>query len=133
MNTVLFVNTTIGFSGLIFSNDSPRCIAVMLHTRMANFVMISRWQFIAPVWLLHKVFYVQVVFGYYFPDNVGGATIETNFNYKYSGTICVQYLRILLSSFGKENFKSLVNRNQIFAFFHIQSSAEMPVVSGVSI
>ena len=42
-------------------------------------------------------------------------------------TICVQYLSILLSSFGEEDFKCLVNRNQIFAFFHIQSSAKMPV------
>ena len=43
----------------------------------------------------------------------------------------MQYLRILFSSFGEEDFqrffKGLVNRNQIFAFFHIQSSAKMPV------
>ena len=26
-----------------------------------------------------------------------------------------------------EDFQSLVNRNQIFAFFHIQSSVKMPV------
>ena len=29
----------------------------------------------------------------------------------------MQYLKILLSSFGEEDFLSLVNRNQIFAFF----------------
>ena len=38
-------------------------------------------------------------------------------------TICVQYLRILLSCF-EEDFKGLINRNHIFAFFHIQSSAK---------
>ena len=29
--------------------------------------------------------------------------------------------------YGEEDFKGLVNRNQSFAFFHIQSSAKMPV------
>ena len=38
----------------------------------------------------------------------------------------MQYLRILLSILEKKIFKSLVNRNQIFAFFHFQSSAKMP-------
>ena len=41
-----------------------------------------------------------------FADNVGGATIYTNFNYTYPTSICVQYQRILLSSFG-EDFKGL--------------------------
>ena len=35
---------------------------------------------------------------YYFVNNVGGATNGTNFDN--SGTICVPYLRSLLSSFG---------------------------------
>ena len=39
----------------------------------------------------------------------------------------VIYLRILLSSFGEEDFKGLVNRNQIFSFYNFQSSAKMPV------
>ena len=52
-------------------------------------------------------------------DNVGGTTIRTNANNTYPSTICVQYLRILLSSFEKKIFKCLVDRNQIFAFFHI--------------
>ena len=29
---------------------------------------------------LHQIFYVQIVFGYYFANNVGGATIWTNFD-----------------------------------------------------
>ena len=32
-------------------------------------------------------------------DNVGGATIETNFNHTYSGFVCDQYLRNMFSSF----------------------------------
>ena len=35
-------------------------------------------------------------------DNVGGTTIWTNFDYTYPRTICVQYLRILLISFGED-------------------------------
>ena len=38
----------------------------------------------------------------------------------------LQYERILSSGFGEKMFKSLVHRNQIFAFFHFQSSAKMP-------
>ena len=52
-----------------------------------------------------KLTYVQIVFGYYFADNVGGATIRTKFNYTYPGTYCVQYLRILFSSLGEKIFK----------------------------
>ena len=51
-----------------------------------------------------NLLYVQIVFDYYLADNVGGATIWTNFNYTYPRTICVQYLRNLLSSFGEEVF-----------------------------
>ena len=40
-------------------------------------------------------------------------------------TICEQYLRTSLSSFGEKIFKGHVNKNEIFAFFHIQSSAKM--------
>ena len=50
---------------------------------------------------LHSVCYVQIIFGYCFTNNVGGAT---NFNNTYPRTICLQYLRILLSmlsSFGE--------------------------------
>ena len=36
---------------------------------------------------LHQIFYVQVVFGYYFANNVGGATIWTNLDYTYPRTI----------------------------------------------
>ena len=43
-------------------------------------------------------------FSYYFKDNIGGATIWTNFIYTYPRTICVQYLRILFCGFGKEDF-----------------------------
>ena len=49
--------------------------------------------------------YVQIVFGYYFDDIVGGATIWTNFNYTYPSTIWLQYLKILFSSFGEEDFQ----------------------------
>ena len=38
---------------------------------------------------LHQIFYVQIVFGYYFANNVGGATIWTNFDNTYSKTICM--------------------------------------------
>ena len=53
---------------------------------------------------MYSINYVQIVFGYYFANNVGGATISTNFNKTYPRTISVQYLRILLSSFGEEDF-----------------------------
>ena len=43
--------------------------------------------------------------GYYFDDNVGGATIWTNINYTCPTTICVQYPRILFSSLGEEDFQ----------------------------
>ena len=43
-----------------------------------------------------------MVFGYYFTDNEDGTTIWRNFNKKYPRTICVQHLRILLSSFGED-------------------------------
>ena len=36
---------------------------------------------------LHQIFYVQIVFGYYFANNVGGATIWTNFDFTYPRTI----------------------------------------------
>ena len=39
----------------------------------------------------------------------------------------MQCLRTLLSSFGEDIFKSLANRNKIFAFFYFQSFAKMPV------
>ena len=48
---------------------------------------------------------VQIIFGYYLANNVGGITIRTNFNYTCPRTICVQYLRILFSSFGEEDFQ----------------------------
>ena len=54
---------------------------------------------------LHQISYVQIVFGYYFANNVDGTTIWTNFGYKYPRTIYVQYLRILFSSFGEEDFQ----------------------------
>ena len=38
---------------------------------------------------LHKIFYVQIVFSYYFANNVGGATIWTNFDNTYSKNICM--------------------------------------------
>ena len=38
---------------------------------------------------LHQIFYVQIVFGYYFANNVGGATIWTNFDNTYSKNICM--------------------------------------------
>ena len=38
---------------------------------------------------LHQIFYVQIVFGYYFANNVGGATIWTNFDNTYPRTICM--------------------------------------------
>ena len=46
--------------------------------------------------------YVQIIFGYYFADNVDGATIWTNFHYICAGTICEKYVRILFSSFGED-------------------------------
>ena len=52
-------------------------------------------------------------------------------NYTYSKTISVQYQRILSNDFEEEDFQKFVNRSLIFAFFHFQSSAEMPVC-GVS-
>ena len=52
-----------------------------------------------------------IVFGYYFTNNVGGAAIWKNLNYTYPRNICVQYLRILLSSLEKKIFKGL---HQIF-------------------
>ena len=36
---------------------------------------------------LHQIFYVQIVFGYYFANNVGAATIWTNFDLTYPRTI----------------------------------------------
>ena len=74
---------------------------------------------------------LKLVFGYYLVNNVGGTTL-TNFNHTYLRTIGMQYLRILLRSFEEEDFKGLVNRNQIFAFFHFQNSAKKPV-GGVSL
>ena len=38
---------------------------------------------------LHQIFYVQIVFGYYFANNVGGTTIWTNFDYTYPRIICM--------------------------------------------
>ena len=38
---------------------------------------------------LNQIFYVQIVFGYYFANNVGGATIWTNFDNTYSKNICM--------------------------------------------
>ena len=38
---------------------------------------------------LHQIFYVQIVFGFYFANNVGGATIWTNFDNTYKMTICM--------------------------------------------
>ena len=38
---------------------------------------------------LHQIFYVQIVFGYYFANNVDGATIWTKFDNTYSTTICM--------------------------------------------
>ena len=52
--------------------------------------------------------YIQIVFGYYFTDNATGPTIRTNFYYTNLRTICMQYLRILLSSFGEEDFQTLI-------------------------
>ena len=41
--------------------------------------------------------------------------IQTNFNYTFLRTICVQYLRILLSSFGEEDFQRFTsNFNSMF-------------------
>ena len=57
-----------------------------------------------------------MILGYYFVDNVGGATILTNFNYTYLRTICVQYLRILLSSFEEEDFSKICIK---FAMFRL--------------
>ena len=48
---------------------------------------------------------IIIVFDYYFEDNVGGATIWTNFTYTCPRTTCVQYLRILFSSFREEDFQ----------------------------
>ena len=45
--------------------------------------------------------------GHYFTENVGGATIGKNFNYTDPRTICMQYLRILLSVLEKKIFKGL--------------------------
>ena len=42
----------------------------------------------------------------------------SNFNYTYPRTICMQYLWILLSSFGKEDFKALWAETKFFAFFY---------------
>ena len=39
---------------------------------------------------LHQIFYVQIVFGYYFANNVGGATIWTNIIWS---TICWWFQR----------------------------------------
>ena len=48
--------------------------------------------------------YVQTVFGYFFADKVDGAPFEQTITDLRN--IRVQYLRILLSSFGEENFKN---------------------------
>ena len=40
-------------------------------------------------------------------DDVGGTTICKNFNYTYPSTICVQYLKILLSSLREKEFQRL--------------------------
>ena len=62
---------------------------------------------------------VQIVFGYHFADNVGGATIRTNFNYTCLRSICVQFLRILFSSFGEEDFALTIFKVLVFwLFFH---------------
>ena len=53
-------------------------------------------------------------------SNIDDTSFLTNFNYTYPKAICVQYQRILLNR--EEDFKGLVNRNQIFAFFNSQSS-----------
>ena len=42
---------------------------------------------------------------FYFKDNKRGTTIWTNFNYTFPRTIFAQYLRILFSSFGEEDFQ----------------------------
>ena len=39
--------------------------------------------------VLHQIFYVQIVFGYYFATYVCGPTIWTNFDYTYPKTICM--------------------------------------------
>ena len=38
---------------------------------------------------LHQIFYVQIVFGYYFANNVDGATIWTNLDNTYPRIICM--------------------------------------------
>ena len=62
-----------------------------------------------------------MVFVYYFADNLGGATILTNFNSTYLRTICVQYLRILFSSSGAEDF-------QKFTLNLLYSNCQWPLI-----
>ena len=49
-------------------------------------------------------FYLKKILAIFSANIAGGATFGTNFNYTYPRTICVQYLRNLLSSFGGEDF-----------------------------
>ena len=51
--------------------------------------------------------YVEIVFVYYFTDNASGTTIWTNLNDTYPNTIQVQYLWIVSSSFGEQDFQRL--------------------------
>ena len=50
-------------------------------------------------------------------NNVGGATIWSIFNKTYPRTICVQYLRILFSSFGEEDFQRFSIKLIMFKLF----------------
>ena len=53
-----------------------------------------------------NLLYVQIVFYYYFADNVGVTTNSNKtFSYTYPRTICFHYLRILFTSFGVEDFQ----------------------------
>ena len=52
-----------------------------------------------------KFNYVQIVFGYYFAENVVAPPFEQTFLDIPKDNLCAIYLRILFSSFEEENFQ----------------------------
>ena len=73
---------------------------------------------------LHQICFVQIVSGYYFSDNVGGATISTNIKSTSLITIRVQYLRIQLSSFREEDCLRFTPK---FAMLKLSLAITLPI------
>ena len=81
--------------------------------------MVFRRTFLEDVSL---IFLCSNPLGYYFAENVGGATIYTNFIIHRQGL----FLKILLSSFGEEDFLPVLSTEvKCLQFYILRRSAKM--------